>query len=361
MSFYLERKDDVDVNVNDNVQCTTNNNITITTNDVVSSSSLSSSIESNPMSKTVKSNSSFNDVTYTNVIQYSITFRPLKEADRDQIKKLHEELFPVEYTDLFYDTVVQNLTMDKNPLFSCVAVARQEDEERNIVEIKDQYDAWEKFAEHVGVHRFRLDSLYDRWDFHEHLSLSQENYLTSSCKYVVKHGESIVACVVGTFLDVAKVGQDTVEQLILYPEKHNKMFYIMTLGSNESFRGLGLGSKLIHECINIVEQVQSCGVIYLHVITYNKTAIRFYERLGFHRIKEIDDYYSIDDKLYNCYLYARFTNGKFLCTNNVIQKITSLLQIYAYQYITILLGNRRSIRAIFSSVYQRFISFFTPS
>jgi ribosomal protein S18 acetylase RimI-like enzyme len=90
------------------------------------------------------------------------------------------------------------------------------------------------------------------------------------------------------------------------------MFYIMTLGSSEKFRGRGLGSKLINECINICEQVPSCGVIYLHVITYNSTAIRFYERLGFHRIKEIKDYYTIHNESYNCYLYAKFVNGKIL-------------------------------------------------
>ena len=108
------------------------------------------------------------------------------------------------------------------------------------------------------------------------------------------------------------------EDLKQFRIKHKQMFYIMTLGSSETFRGQGLGTKLMRECMNIVEQVQDCGIIYLHVITYNQTAIRFYERLGFYRIEEIPNYYSIDDKNYNCYLYAKYINGmEFNCHDSV--------------------------------------------
>jgi ribosomal protein S18 acetylase RimI-like enzyme len=36
------------------------------------------------------------------------------------------------------------------------------------------------------------------------------------------------------------------------------------------------------------EEVGCCGALYLHVITYNKGAIRMYERLGFMRVKKIE-------------------------------------------------------------------------
>lgn len=272
-------------------------------------------------------------------IQYSITFRPIQESDRDDIKKLHEELFPVEYTNNFYDSVVQNLGMDEKPLFSCIAVAREDDEEHSTSN-QNCYDAWRRFANDNGVDNLHVDGLYDRWIFTESVSLE---HLSSSCREVLQGGRSIVACIVGTFMDVSSIGQETAKQLVLNPHQHTRyvptgtistnfsfltlsanttystciitqrMFYIMTLGSLENFRGRGLGSKLINECINICEQVPSCGVIYLHVITYNSTAIRFYERLGFHRIKEIKDYYTINNESYNCYLYAKFVNGKVLC------------------------------------------------
>lgn len=56
-----------------------------------------------------------------------------------------------------------------------------------------------------------------------------------------------------------------------------------------------------HNCTNC-----NCETAYLHVIIKNDAAIRFYEKLGFQRLREIADYYTIDDEKHNCYLYAKF-------------------------------------------------------
>lgn len=91
------------------------------------------------------------------------------------------------------------------------------------------------------------------------------------------------------------------------------------------------------------QEVGCCGALYLHVITYNKGAIRMYERLGFKRVKKIEgkwrmkrssrcfvidrnpplthdthththqyshkDYYTINSVNYACFLYARYFHG----------------------------------------------------
>jgi hypothetical protein len=162
-------------------------------------------------------------------IQYSISFRPLQESDRDDIKKLHEELFPVEYTNHFYDTVVQNFGMDERPLFSCIAEAREDDEEHSAIN-QYCYDAWTRFANHNGVDNLHVDGLYDRWVFNE--SVSSE-HLSSSCREVLHGDKSIVACVVGTFVDVSSIGQDTAEQLVLNPHRHTR--YVSSFLSTFSF------------------------------------------------------------------------------------------------------------------------------
>ena len=254
--------------------------------------------------------------TRTDNVTYSIRFRPLKESDRDQIKRLNEEIFPVAYTENFYDTVVMNLSMDKMPLFSCIASANKDDEECSYHDTYNNHTpkAWERLANHVRVPMFNLGGLNDTWLLEKSATV---NHLASSSNQIIQ-GETIVGCVVGTFVDVSRVPKETTEKLVYNPIKHKQMFYIMTLGSSETFRGQGLGTKLMRECMNIVEQVQDCGIIYLHVITYNQTAIRFYERLGFYRIEEIPNYYSIDDKNYNCYLYAKYINGmEFNCHDSV--------------------------------------------
>jgi ribosomal protein S18 acetylase RimI-like enzyme len=55
--------------------------------------------------------------------------------------------------------------------------------------------------------------------------------------------------------------------------------YIMTIGVIDECRRLGLGTMLLEKTIEILQQNWTiCEVIYLHVIDYNESAIRFYER-----------------------------------------------------------------------------------
>ena len=71
----------------------------------------------------------------------------------------------------------------------------------------------------------------------------------------------------------------------------------------------GHAKTLINNLLKKVHSNRRCGIVYLHVITYNKKACRFYEEFGFTNILEIDDYYLIDDESFNAYLYVMFVNG----------------------------------------------------
>lgn len=101
------------------------------------------------------------------------------------------------------------------------------------------------------------------------------------------------------------------QQLIADPTRYQRLFYIMTLGTLADYRHAGIGSALVQQCIAQVERDPACGVLYLHVITFNAAAIRFYEKLGFYRVEEIDDYYTIDGVNHNCYLYAKYFHGTY--------------------------------------------------
>jgi ribosomal protein S18 acetylase RimI-like enzyme len=114
-------------------------------------------------------------------------------------------------------------------------------------------------------------------------------------------------------------------QLVERSADHPHLCYIMTLGVRDEFRGDGLGSALIEKavqhasafCGNTGDTTGSerntrkptCGVIYLHVITHNHAAIRFYTRLGFIYVDTLLNYYTIAGRNYNCYVYAKFLNG----------------------------------------------------
>lgn len=168
-----------------------------------------------------------------------ICYRPLQLGDRDQVQELHQEWFPVNYKDEFYDELVlERMVNTGEKLFTCAITFHEEENENTLVDEEE------------------------------------EDY--------------IIACVVGSLLDVSRLDKDTVSLLISDPFIYKQAFYIMTLGTVEEFRGARLATSLVEKCIHIAEMNEKCGVVYLHVIISNSAAIRFYERLGFYRVKEIE-------------------------------------------------------------------------
>ncbi len=162
-----------------------------------------------------------------------------------------------------------------------------------------------------------------------------------TCKFVNECGEIIAGCIVGSFLSSSmhsvKTGarDETATLLVPDPDEYPEMFYIMTLGTSMQFRRVGLGSILVNRVVDMIKSKQGCGALYLHVITYNATAIKLYERLGFSCVKKIrgertsaqteqnfvsfiltlyiyclfPGYYTINSVNYDCFLYARYFHG----------------------------------------------------
>lgn len=197
-------------------------------------------------------------------------FRPIQESDRDRVKQLHEEWFPVVYQDEFYNDLVKERLAGKR-LHTCVAV--------------------------VGGGGCNDDNDNNNNDNDEEMSRE------------VPSDNEIVSCVVGSFVSVTKLSRRMQSMLLPDPRRHRRLFYIMTLGTVTEHRSSGLATAMIQWVESLVQQDPACGGIYLHVITYNTPAIRFYERLGFYRVEEIPDYYDIDGQKYASFLYAKYFNG----------------------------------------------------
>jgi len=121
--------------------------------------------------------------------------------------------------------------------------------------------------------------------------------------------ELIVACVVGSFVKAHSLSGSTQSLLVNCTDTHPRLFYIMTLGCREEYRGSGLGTFMIQQCMEQVMSDRGCGVLYLHVLVQNITAVGMYEKLGFYRVQEIPGYYKIRDEPHNCYLYAKYYHG----------------------------------------------------
>mmetsp|Transcript_30112 Transcript_30112/g.36795 ORF Transcript_30112/g.36795 Transcript_30112/m.36795 type:complete len:319 (+) Transcript_30112:13-969(+) len=209
--------------------------------------------------------------------QRRVVFRPLKEGDKDTIRSLHEEWFPVRYKDDFYDSLITNkMAGSGEPLFSSVALLVPEDDE-------GKNESYEEGNGNTGDGASAID---------------------------IENGSNrVIGCVVGSFVRSSRAPSEIGPLLIKNPHRHSQMFYIMTLGATTEFRKMGLGTALVERCLQLAKRNKRCGVVYLHVITYNNAAIRFYEKLGFVRVTEIKDYYTIEGVNYNCYLYAKYIHG----------------------------------------------------
>lgn len=223
-----------------------------------------------------------------------ICFRPLQPKDRDEIKLLHEEWFPVTYKDEFYDELVlERMFISGEKLYTCAAVCTKEEKE---VTCPDRNEEGDAFAQN-GVHSSATGN-----------DSAAEN---NACLKAKEQEGRIAACVVGSYVEVTKMDFKTVNFLVEDPTLHSRLFYIMTLGTISEYRHRRLATKLIRQVMDDVQTDPRCGAIYLHVITFNNAAIRFYEKLGFYRVAEIKDYYTIDNRSHNCYLYAKYYHGNY--------------------------------------------------
>ena len=153
-----------------------------------------------------------------------ITFRPLLTSDCTPLKDLHEQLFPVKYADSFYTNAVYGSMVSSRhgsvpiPLFSRVAVTTQPGEPSSCEEL-------------AGV-------------------VITQNIPAETCKD---------------------------KELVSDPSTFPLFTYVMTLGTCEPHRRHGLATSLLNVVLDEARLNDKCGLVYLHVITTNLPAIRFYE------------------------------------------------------------------------------------
>ena len=85
--------------------------------------------------------------------------------------------------------------------------------------------------------------------------------------------------------------------------------YILTLGVVDELRRKGLGRSILEKTLSEVEQGDpQCKVIMLHVITYNKNAMRLYTKLGFEQFKIEPNFYFYADQWYDGILFYKRIN-----------------------------------------------------
>jgi ribosomal protein S18 acetylase RimI-like enzyme len=174
-----------------------------------------------------------------------ITYRRPLINEIPELLNLHKEWFPIEYTEQYFKDIIEN----KNGIFiSIAAVVNIEDSEYIIGLILAECKPERQYNSQVPE-RYRRSSFFEN----------------NRYQYI----------------------------------------YIMTFGVVDECRGLGMGSKLLDRLVTEVRKV-NCNVLYLHVVDYNKTAIRFYERNEFQAVSTIRNYYRIQNDIYDTKVMIRF-------------------------------------------------------
>ena len=127
-------------------------------------------------------------------------FRPLRSGDFAELKKLHEELFPVRYLDSFYEVAVRGVGLDGRQLFTVAAVT------------------------------------FD------------------------KGQEVIAGFILAQFLNYNRNSTETTG-LFDTDSEPLEVCYILTLGLRDIYRRIGLGSRLVQFCVQYAMKNVSCGAV----------------------------------------------------------------------------------------------------
>ncbi|KAK5967494.1 N-acetyltransferase domain-containing protein [Trichostrongylus colubriformis] len=96
----------------------------------------------------------------------------------------------------------------------------------------------------------------------------------------------------------------------LHPEEQKlvndfrKTCYITTLIVAPEYRKIGIGTQLLQRASTVLLQ-EGSQLIYLHVLHTNLPAIRLYEKMGYERVAEIPNYYTINGVQDNGVIYSR--------------------------------------------------------
>lgn len=199
-----------------------------------------------------------------NINPEKIIYKPLTKNNLIEVKKLHKEWFPIDYDDNYFEAIFQN---DCYHYFTIGAFYNIE---------KSANTPKKEII--LGLALCEWDSISDY--FIEHTNSGTIEIINNN----ININEKVQACL----------------KCQMY-----RCVYIMTIGVLDGCRQMNIGSHIIDNIFKIAVNDELCFAIYLDVICYNKTAIRFYEKNNFKKVKENKDYYEFDGKKFDGYVYLR--------------------------------------------------------
>lgn len=108
---------------------------------------------------------------------------------------------------------------------------------------------------------------------------------------------------------IVLANESEIGDLLKSSKSDQTLIYILTLGVVESYRNLGIATSLIREVIKYASSIPTCRAVYLHVISYNNSAIRLYKKMLFKCVRRLFGFYLINGQHYDSYLFVYHVNG----------------------------------------------------
>ncbi|KAJ6834015.1 histone acetyltransferase MCC1-like isoform X3 [Iris pallida] len=177
----------------------------------------------------------------------TITYRPMRPSDLEVLEEMHAALFPVRYEKQFFLNIVTGQGIIS---WAAVDISRPDGQSDELV-----------------------------------------GFVTT-CVVAAKDSE--------------------IEDLLLgcdISRKDQTLVYILTLGVVEHYRNLGVATSLVRKVINYASRITKCTAVYLHVISYNHSAVHLYEKMLFKLVRSLPKFYDINGQHYDSYLFVYFVNG----------------------------------------------------
>ena len=198
-----------------------------------------------------------------------IIYKPLAPKDLDEIKKLHQEWFPVKYEDEIFN---QSILYNQGAYFTVGAYYYIETEKGKYQELI------------LGL--ILCQWIYANKFFFQTTSKDLEKEISDALNY------------------------EQEAKLFLSKEKFYYCAYILSVGVVDECRKMNIATKMLKSILNYAIGFDLCVGVYLTVISDNFSAKKFYEKNGMVCVNHIENFYDVEEKKYPCDVYVKIFTRK---------------------------------------------------
>ena len=219
--------------------------------------------------KLYPSSSSHSLLNGIKILPEEIVYKPLSQQNLEETKKLHKEWFPIDYSDKFFEKILDK----KNYWYFTIGafyyyIDKEKNEKKEII---------------LG------------------LALCEWTYVSD---YFIRHTSKKAIKEICRNINFNEEVQSYIKC------EDYRCVYIMTIGVLDEYRKMKIGTNLLNKIIDISLTDNLCVGVYLDVVYYNHIAIKFYEKNNFKKVSTIRNYYNLNGGKYDCNVFLRIFTRK---------------------------------------------------